>query len=252
MLSYVLLLRLYLITPNKTTFNDILKMKNYLVCTIKSWNVNAFAELTPGFHGKWHLISDKDELTLERLEEIRPRYIFFPHWSWIVPDEILEAYECVCFHMTDVPYGRGGSPLQNLIVRGHQDTKLTALRMTQELDAGPVYKKTDLSLDGTAAEILERAGRISYAMMKDISENEPVPVPQKGEPTIFKRRTPEMGAIPADASLEQIYDYIRMLDGEGYPAAYINHGPYKIEFSKAKISENELTARVSFKKKDGL
>ncbi len=30
-------------------------------------------------------------------------------------------FECVCFHMTDVPYGRGGSPLQNLIIREPQE-----------------------------------------------------------------------------------------------------------------------------------
>ena len=99
--------------------------QNYLVCTIKSWNIDAFKERTPDFPGNWHLMSDKDELAMDKLKEINPRYIFFPHWSWIVPEDILNAYECVCFHMTDVPYGRGGSPLQNLIIRGHKDTKLT-------------------------------------------------------------------------------------------------------------------------------
>jgi hypothetical protein len=55
--------------------------------------------------------------------------------------------------MTDVPFGRGGSPLQNLIVRGRRETKLTALRMSREFDAGPVYMKEPLSLEGGAEEI---------------------------------------------------------------------------------------------------
>lgn len=67
----------------------------------------------------------------------------------MVPEAVLIAAECVCFHMTDVPYGRGGSPLQNLIVRKHKKTKLTALKMTEEIDAGPVYCKRELSLDGS-------------------------------------------------------------------------------------------------------
>jgi len=37
---------------------------------------------------------------------------------WIILKEIFENYEIILFHMTDLPYGRGGSPLQNLIVRG--------------------------------------------------------------------------------------------------------------------------------------
>lgn len=32
------------------------------------------------------------------------------------------------FHMTNFPYGRGGSPLQNLMKRGHHTTTITALR----------------------------------------------------------------------------------------------------------------------------
>ncbi|MEZ5300570.1 MAG: hypothetical protein R3F11_07915 [Verrucomicrobiales bacterium] len=41
-----------------------------------------------------------------------PRMIFFLHWSHKVPAELLDRYECVCFHMTDVLMGAAGSPLQ--------------------------------------------------------------------------------------------------------------------------------------------
>ncbi len=65
-------------------------------------------------------IRDPKDLEVSKLLEFSPRYIFFPHWSWIIPKEIYEKFECVIFHMTDLPFGRGGSPLQNLIVRGHK------------------------------------------------------------------------------------------------------------------------------------
>ncbi len=55
--------------------------------------------------------------------------------------------------MTDLPYGRGGSPLQNLIQRGHTSTMLTALRCGAGLDTGDVYLKQPLSLHGSAEEI---------------------------------------------------------------------------------------------------
>ena len=56
------------------------------------------------------------------------------------------TYNCVCFHMTAVPYGRGGSPLQNLIIQGFSSTLITALKMVKELDAGGVYTKRTRSL----------------------------------------------------------------------------------------------------------
>ena len=51
-----------------------------------------------------------------------------------IPTEIFTSFECIVFHMTDLPYGRGGSPLQNLIVRGHKKTKVSALKVVKEVD----------------------------------------------------------------------------------------------------------------------
>ena len=109
---------------------------SYVVCGSKSWNRDLFDAELSKFSGEWHFLESKESLTLEFLESIGPRYVFFLHWSWIVPEKIVQEFECVNFHMTDLPYGRGGSPLQNLILRGHTETKLTAHRMVKELDAG--------------------------------------------------------------------------------------------------------------------
>ena len=42
--------------------------------------------------------------------------------------------------MTDLPYGRGGSPSKS-IIRGLKTTKITAFKCVAEIDAGPVYLK---------------------------------------------------------------------------------------------------------------
>ncbi len=222
----------------------------YIVAAIHDWNRKAFEENKPTLPGTWHFVSDRSALTLERVQEIKPDYIFFPHWSWKVPPEILNAAECVCFHMTDVPYGRGGSPLQNLIARGHKDTKLTALRMVEDMDAGPVYMKKDLSLEGRAEEIYARAGRLSYDMMRQIIADKMVPVDQTGEPTVFPRRTPDMGEIKPDMDISALFDHIRMLDAPGYPHAFLNFGSYTLTFTHAKKADgNEaLEAKVTIKR----
>lgn len=89
-----------------------------------------------------------------------------------MPREITDNWECVVFHMTDLPYGRGGSPLQNLIVRGHKDTKISAVRMTEKLDGGPVYMKHALFLDGSAQEIFVRCSDIIFQEMIPMFLNE--------------------------------------------------------------------------------
>lgn len=61
---------------------------------------------------------------------------------------------------------------------------------------------------------------------------------------LFRRRKPEEGEITSDMELEQIYDYIRMLDAEGYPRAFMEFGAYRLEFDKACLSGDALAARV--------
>jgi methionyl-tRNA formyltransferase len=149
--------------------------------------------------------------------------------------------------MTDVPYGRGGSPLQNLILAGHTQTMLTALRMVNEMDAGPVYAKRSLSLDGSAQEIYLRAGKKSIEIIQWMIEHNPQPTPQVGEVVLFKRRKPEQSSLPSNGSLRNAFDFIRMLDADGYPNAFIEHGDYRINFKKARLDGERLVAEVEIK-----
>lgn len=226
------------------------RIERYVVAGSKIWHRDIFDKTISKFKGKWIFVTTEDELD-RALEIVSPRYIFFLHWSWIVPDEIINRHECVCFHMTDVPYGRGGSPLQNLILRGHKETKLTALRMVKDLDAGPVYMKRPLSLFGSSAEeIYIRASSLSADMIKEIIEKRKRPKPQKGKATIFKRRTPLESEIPELNSLEALYDFIRMLDAEGYPMAFINYKGFSLKFSKATLYDGKLIVEAEIRKAD--
>jgi methionyl-tRNA formyltransferase len=167
-----------------------------------------------------------------------------------VPDEIVKKYECVCFHMTDLPFGRGGSPLQNLIVQGYKDTILTALRMGKGMDTGPIYYKKPLSLHGSAYDIYKRSGRLCWDMISDFIKEYPNPVSQEGTITNFKRRTPEQSQIPEGLSLEDVYNYIRMLDAPGYPKAFLEMNDYRLEFESSDYVDGRLSAKVSFIKRE--
>lgn len=222
--------------------------ETYIVVGSKSWNRRIFDEVICDFKGKWRFICTADELTLKFIKKMGPKYIFFLHWSWKVPKEIIERFECVCFHMADVPYGRGGSPLQNLIAKGHRETMLTALRMVEDFDAGPVYLKKPFSLEGNAEEIYIRAGYLSSKMIKTIIDLNPEPKPQMGEPVIFQRRKPEQSRIEKNRSLNDLHDFIRMLDAEGYPKAFIEYKGFRYEFTRAVIYDGRIRADVSIRK----
>lgn len=233
-----------------------------IVATIKSWNIERAKELQKKYEGVHEIVlyTDKESFTSKNICSFRPDYIFLPHWSYIMPKEITDNWECVVFHMTDLPYGRGGSPLQNLIVRGHKETKISAIRVTEKLDGGPIYMKHALSLEGSAQEIFMRCSDIIFQEMipqfLDQEKGKITPIPQEGEPVLFKRRKPEDGKITPDMETDQIYDYIRMLDAEGYPRAFIEFGGYRLELERAEFlssengenSEKDLSAKVIFRR----
>jgi len=232
----------------QSTCSQAFERHSYVVAGAKPWNQRLFEEKISAMPGKWTYLGTPAELTEARLNCLRPRYVFFLHWSWIVPAEIVQAWECVCFHMTDLPFGRGGSPLQNLIERGLHHTKLSALRMTEQVDAGPVYLKTDLCLGGSAEEVLIRATCLAAEMICTIISKQPVPVPQEGPITHFERRTAPMSSIPNLDSLERLYDFIRMLDAEGYPHAFFEHEGFRFEFKRASLYNGRIQADVSITK----
>lgn len=78
--------------------------------------------------------------------------------------------------------------------------------MTTELDAGPVYLKIPLSLDGLAEEIYMRAADKIARMIEIIAKDRP-PQPQSGDAVIFKRRNPEQSRLNVNAdSLRQVFE----------------------------------------------
>jgi len=223
---------------------------SYVIATSRPWYEGMARHLADSTGQEFGLITDPAELVAAHLDQWSPRYVFLPHWSYRVPADIYERYECVIFHMTDVPYGRGGSPLQNLIVRGHDSTCMSAIRCVEQMDAGPVYMKRALSLAGSAREVFDRAGTLIEEMILEIIRVNPDPVPQVGEPVLFQRRTPRDGNLELAGTLREAYDYIRMLDADGYPSAFLETPTLRFEFDQASFDGEELVTRVQVKRRD--
>lgn len=218
--------------------------KVYVLATSRPWNEGMAERLAARTGCDFVLITSKEDLTMARLTAINPEIIFFPHWSYRIDSGIFGRFESVIFHMTDLPFGRGGSPLQNLITRGIYETKLSALRCVEEMDGGPIYIKKPLSLHGAAEEIFLRASKMTEEMIVEILENNLKPVTQTGEPTLFKRRKPEESSLAPASSLDQLFDMIRMLDAEGYPKAFLTVGDFRLEFTRAARKQDQVIADV--------
>ncbi|MDB4623038.1 methionyl-tRNA formyltransferase [bacterium] len=217
-----------------------------LLISSRPWNSALANRLSRQLNRPVESIAEPTKLTSEAVAAIDPQWIFVPHWSHLIPESIWGFWPTVIFHMTDLPYGRGGSPLQNLILRGHSSTMLSALRCGAGLDAGGIYSRQPLSLHGSAEEIFLRADGIIEQMIEQIVREEPAAVPQQGEPVLFSRRTPAQSNLAScpEGDLSSWYDQIRMLDAEGYPYAFLETHGMRLEFRRVSQRSDGLHADV--------
>ncbi|MCH2140155.1 MAG: hypothetical protein MK100_03880 [Phycisphaerales bacterium] len=79
-------------------------------------------------------------------------------------------------------------------------------------------------------------------MAEDIAASDPVAVPQEGEAVVFERRQPAESVVPDVSSIGELYDFIRMLDAEGYPHAFVIRGGLRIAFTDASREGDSIVA----------
>jgi len=212
----------------------------YIFCAYRGWALKLYEKLSKK-HKNMILINCPEKLTFEKINKIKPKYIFFPDWSWIISNEIIENFQCVCFHESNLPKFRGGSPIQNQIIRGIKKTKTTAFIMNEKLDAGKILLQKNLSLTGSIDEIFSRMINNDFEMINKIIKNDFKLKTQKGKVTVFKRRNKKQSELKSlNHSKEFLYNFIRML-GDPYPNAFINIDKKKIIFKSANYNGKEIT-----------
>jgi methionyl-tRNA formyltransferase len=191
-----------------------------------------------------YLLSSPKKLTINYLKRKKPEIIFFPDWSWIIPNEIISNYKCICFHESNLPKFRGGSPIQNQIIRGVTKTKTTAFIMNEKIDAGDIILQKNLSLEGSIQEIFSRMSENDYSLILKIINGKYKRRKQSGKPTTYSRRKPKESELKSlNRSINYLYNFIRMLE-DPYPNAFIRIGKQKLIFKKAIYNNKKLSLEV--------
>ena len=211
----------------------------YLFCAYRNWSLKLYEKLLD-MDDNFVLIKSPKKLTNSFVKKLNPEFIFFPDWSWIIPKKITDNYKCVCLHESNLPKFRGGSPLQNQIIRGITKTKTTAFFMSNGIDEGDIILQKNLSLKGKIGDIFLRMIENDFKIITKIISGKYTVKKQKGIPTLFKRRKPKESELQnLNFSKKYLYDFIRMLE-DPYPNAFIKLGKRKIIFKSANLKDNKL------------
>lgn len=222
-----------------------MKNKKYIIACSQNFFKNNIKDKN------FEFIYKKKQLNLVRIKKIKPKIIFFPYWHWKVNDEILNSCLCIGFHTSPLPYGRGGSPIQNQILRSKKNSVICAIKYNNTIDGGEIYMKSKISLTGSANQIFDRMFKKILAMILKLKKKLPKLKKQKGKVILFKRRKPYQSEIKNIRSIKKLYDFIRMLDLDfkDFPKSFINYENFKIKFSKAKVIRNKLVCEAEIRLK---
>ena len=196
-----------------------------------------------GAYRKWAIEAGEyikqDTITVDTPEKLLSNYIHHDPdiviligWSWIVPKEIYKNTTTLCFHPSDLPAYKGGSPLQHQILDGLKETKATLFIVDDSIDGGGIVNKCDLSLEGSIKEIFARMKIKAGVMVRNAVNDFPnIKATKQGEYNLIKKRR-----VPAESEIyatdfyhlkaEKIYNKIRAL-GDPYPNAFVVCGDGK-------------------------
>lgn len=140
-------------------------------------------------------------------------------------------------HASDLPRGRGWSPLTWQILEGADRVMVTLFEAVDELDAGPIYLQHELRFEGH--ELIDELRAMIDAATRELLLRfvhqwpNVVARPQQGQPTSYARRRPADSRLDVDRTLRDSFDQLRVVDNERYPAFFEHAGHiYELRITK--------------------
>ena len=159
--------------------------------------------------------------------------IFFVGWSWIVSEEIINKYKCICLHPSPLPKYRGGSPLQHQIINGETESAVTLFEMDNGIDTGDILFQKTISLEGNLSDIFIRIINVGCIGIREIVNGNYESVKQdENKSSFFNRRKIKMSEITTDDiqkyTAKELHNKIRALQSP-YPNAFLKFFMNSIE-----------------------
>lgn len=155
------------------------------------------------------------------------------------PDILRRNRKNLVVHESDLPKGRGFSPLTWSILGGADKIPICLLEAADEVDSGPIIYKYMVQYEGH--ELIEElrapiGNTYIDACLRYLQEaTPPLGKSQVGEASYLPRRSPKDSILDPDKSLREQFNLLRVVDNEKYPAFFVLNGEeYVLKVEKRK------------------
>jgi len=199
------------------------------------------------------LVFKNDSPFMKFINEKSVKAIFFYGWSWLVPAKIFNSFLCLTLHPGLLPNDRGGSPIQNQILKNKKWTYANLIELGPDLDKGDIFDREKIILDGDANDVWQRmtsAGvLITRRFLKKMAANEISRIAQPPGGNFYYRVTSKEAVLkPTEQSALEMHNIVRA-HNENDPNGYVSNA--NIIFNKLKIIIRRSTMK-NIKRKEYL
>lgn len=143
----------------------------------------------------------------------------------IVKKEFLSLHKHnIVVHASDLPKGKGFTPMKWQILEGCNDVPLTLFEAVEACDAGPYYFKDYVHYEGY--EMLEQLQKMMAQKIIEmctrfvIDYENMVAKRQVGESTYYSRFTKEDDCLDVNKTLADHFNHFRIADNERFPLSF--------------------------------
>lgn len=131
-------------------------------------------------------------------------------------------------HASALPHGRGWSPLSWEVIGNATEVTVTLFEAVDAADAGPVYLRKVIPLQGHELidDLRALLDRATDDLVMEFVHSWPniQATAQTGEPSSFPPRRPADSELDPDKTLRESFNLLRVVDNERYPAFFTHAG----------------------------
>lgn len=154
----------------------------------------------------------------------------------IFKDLSLNNYNLVV-HESDLPKGKGWSPLTWQILEGENEIPITLFEAAESVDSGVIYYQDKIKLEGHELidEIKEKQGEATIRLIHSFlnSMDTIKGTEQSGEESFYPKRGPKDSELDIHKSIDEQFNLLRVCDNERYPSYFFKDGKkYTIKIYK--------------------
>jgi len=129
-------------------------------------------------------------------------------------------------HASDLPKGKGWSPLSWQILEGKNKIVVTLFEAEDAVDSGDVYLQDDINLNGNelVAELRKKQAEVTLNLCRDFVRRYPSILQkarqQYGVHTFYAKRTSVDSQLDPNKTIAEQFNLLRIVDNNKYPAYF--------------------------------